>query len=515
MRLAPLAVLLLVVPLFAQRYDDSITVNVVEVPVYVERFGRPIEGLTRDDFELFVDGAPRPIEYFDVLEEQGGDRPAVAAPTPAPELKRRRLVVLLFDVGSSARALHRSRAEAVQFVERSRPGDTYAVAVIGRSGLRFLVPFTSDRVAVQRAIGTLTPSGAADPFRVATLDGERAFWQQTVGGSEGGAGALFDALGEPRGGFESSRSAAAARDLYRMDNRAEQEERLAGDRRFMSDLSGLADRLKSLEGVKHVVLLSERPGIQDVPRYFNPAMRLHERYRAAGVILDAVDIRQPWAPGATAAQAGSGVGGRPDLFPSRFLHNLALDTGGAVVSSLRHLEERNRITYVLGFRLSHTQKGTSSIRVRVKDAPLLTDVRYRRSFTVGAAEEDGDDTLFLADALLNDIPQRGLTVDLDVEGGWVVARIPGAEMLAHPSDKPLPLDVFFYVFDAKGEAIAWSHVQVRVDLAAGRPFLDTHPYTIRQEFRLEPGRYVAKALVRVAGTDTTGFRRAEFVVTAP
>ncbi len=514
MRLAPLA-LLLVVSLFAQRYDDSITVNVVDVPVYVERFGVPIQGLTRDDFELFVDGAPQPIEYFDVLEERG-ERPAAAAPTSAPvELKRRRLVVLLFDVGSSPRALQRSRVEAVQFVQRSRPGDTYAVAMIGRSGIRFLVPFTNDRVAVQRAIGTLTPSAAADPFRVATLDGERAFWQETVGGSEEGAGTLFDAMGgEPRGGFESSRSAAAARDLYRMAARAEQEERFIVDGRFMTDLSGLADRLKSLEGVKHVVLLSERPGIQNASRYFNAAMRLHERYRAAGVILDGVDIRQPWAPGATAAQSGAGIGGRPDLFPSRFLHNLALETGGAVVSSLRHLEERNRITYVLGFRSSRARKGMSSVRVRVKDAPLFTDVRYRRSFTVGAAEE-GDDALFLADTLLNDIPQRGMTVDLAVEGKWVAARIPGAEMLAHPSDEPLPLDVFFYVFDAKGDAVAWSHVQVRVDLAAGRPFLEKHPYTIRQEFRLDPGRYVAKALVRIAGTNMTGFRRTDFEVTAP
>ncbi|MGZ8709786.1 MAG: hypothetical protein ACXW28_06140, partial [Thermoanaerobaculia bacterium] len=78
-----------------------------------------------------------------------------------------------------------------------------------------------------------------------------------------------------------------------------------GDGRFMIDLSGLADRLKSLEGVKHVVLLSERPGIQDAPRYFNAATRLHERYRAAGVILDAYTIRQEFRldPGRYVAKA--------------------------------------------------------------------------------------------------------------------------------------------------------------------------------------------------------------------
>lgn len=64
--------LLFAVPLFAQRFDEAVTVNVVDVPVYVERFGVPIEGLTRDDFTLFVDGKPQPIDYFDGKSSTAG-----------------------------------------------------------------------------------------------------------------------------------------------------------------------------------------------------------------------------------------------------------------------------------------------------------------------------------------------------------------------------------------------------------------------------------------------------------
>jgi VWFA-related protein len=411
MKSFPLAVVLLVLavsPLAAQRYDDTVTVNVVEVPVYVERFGHPIAGLTRDDFELFVNGQPRPIEYFDVLEERSDVRTpkaerAAPAPFPAPaELKRRRLVVLLFDIGgSSAYALQRARIKAVQYLEESGDGDTYAVATIGRSGVRFLVPFTTDRVAIARA-----PSEAADPFRVATLDVERTAWREAVlGGAEAGLGSAIDIWGAgPRGGFSNSRSVMSALDSYDTMLAWEESERYVGDWHLVDALGNLADRLAPLSGVKHVVLLSERPGVSDAASVYQPVMRIH------------------------------------------------------------------------------------------------------------TAENTDDDSLFLADTLLNDIPQRGVTLSLDAKGSRITASIPGPELLAQPSDKPLPLDVFFYVFDEKGQATAWNQIRINVDLVVGRDFLEAHPYTIRQEFLLEPGRYAAKALVRIAGTDMTGFRRTDFVI---
>jgi VWFA-related protein len=502
-------------PLFAQQYSDIITVNVVEVPVYVERFGAPVAGLTRDDFELFVDGKPRTIEYFDVIEES--DRKVVtavqtapaAAPTPA-ELKRRRLFLLLFDIGgSSPRALHRARQNALKFLAESEAGDTYAVATIGTRGMRFVVPFTTDRVAIRRSIGTLAPS--ADPFQVATRDVERIVWHEAIGGAE----AALDSDGDVEGGasrlFGGSMKQFMDPVEARENERAqeiENEEQGQRDRRFTRSLGDLAERLAPLSGVKHVVLLTERE-MKMNHRLINLVVPMHERYREAGVILDAVDIRLPFVPGMDASKSRPTLG--PTLLPPNVLYTLSLGTGGSVAGSLRSLQQNNAITYVLGFSAARTATKTSSIRVRVKNQPMFTEVRYRRSYSNGPRAAE-DNSLFLADTLLNDIPQGGVTLDLDVKGAWIAAKIPGVELLAQSSDKPLALDVFLYVFDQQGQTAAWHQLRIDVDLVAGRDFLSANPYTIRKEFNLPPGHYSAKAIVRIAGTDMTGFRRTDFVV---
>jgi len=513
LRVVSLAFLmLLAVPALAQRYDDSITVNVVDVPVYVERFGVPIKGLERDDFTLFVGGKPHPIEYFDVIDERVVEGEA-AAPNAPVDLKHRRLVVLLFDLGAEPFALQRAREAAVKYVSGAAPGDTFAVATIGRSSVRFVAAFTTDRVAVQRAIATLAPSVSRDPFRVATLDAERSIWTQALGGAEAGRGAFSDVWGDDvaPGGLGISSAAANAVQFARNAEALEALGQEAVSFGFIENLAALADRLAPLEGVKQVVLLSERRSGKDGEGPILPrAMRLHARYRAAGVILNGVDIRPPFVPGVDAGASRPPVGAAPSLLPSDFLYTLALDTGGIVTSSLPHLQERNRLAYVIGF---HAPPGVTknSIRIHVDHVALLTDVRYRKAYDL-TAEKTADKGLFLADTLLNDIPQNGVTLDLRVQGTEVTAGIPGVELLSYPSDKPLVLEVFFYVFNEEGRPFAWHLLQVAVDLEKGREFLSANQYTMRQDLALQPGRYVVKALVRIAGTDRVGFDRADLVV---
>jgi hypothetical protein len=145
----------------------------------------------------------------------------------------------------------------------------------------------------------------------------------------------------------------------------------------------------------------------------------------------------------------------------------------------------------------------------VKGVPPLTDVRYRKSFDVDV-EKNGDKSLFLADTLLNDIPQNGVTLDLAVKGTEVAASIPGVELLAFPSDQPLRVEVFFYVDEQR--PFAWNLIEVAVDLEKAREYLSAHPYTIRHDLALAPGSYVVKVLVRMAGTDRVGFQRVNLAV---
>lgn len=507
MRVAPLAVLLLVLPLFAQRYDDTITVEVVDVPVYVERFGNPITGLTRDDFELFVNGEPHPIDYFDVMagevvEEPGGDPAAAENVAASIDLKRRRLTVLVFDVSAPPQSLDRARRAAAAYVDGRAADTTFAVATVSWPGVLFIVPFTNDRIAVQRAIATLRPSAARDPFRVAMLDVERTWDDPGVIGDVRGGGIHG-------GGFEPP--AIAGRFVNAtLDLAADQND--FSSRGLIDNLMDLADRLAALEGLKEVVLLSE--GHEDRAAGYTWAgrlasiVRLHKRFRAAGVVLNAVDISTPRAPGGSAVSRGTAGGGMPNLTTSAFLWSLALDTGGIATTSMSQLQRRQGAGYVLGFR-PPPGKRSSSIHVNVRNVGFLTDVRYRKSYTL--ERETKDDGLFLADTILNDIPQSGLTLDVSVNGKWIAASVPGVELLAL-NEHRVKLDVYFYVFGEDDRPVAWNRLQIAVDIEKGREFLSANPYTMRQEFVLEPGRYVAKALVRIVGTDRIGFQRVPFEV---
>src|SRR3954464_12175095 len=119
MKLLPAATLLLVLPLPAQQapiphqpFPESIDISVANVEVTVtDREGRPVRGLTRGDFALFVDG--RKVEAVNFSEiakgspappqeaspapatAEGAPAPQQAAPPPPPEAPPLSLVVFV------------------------------------------------------------------------------------------------------------------------------------------------------------------------------------------------------------------------------------------------------------------------------------------------------------------------------------------------------------------------------------------------------------------------------------
>ena len=481
------ALLLLLSVSAAAQHRETIAVNVVDVPVFVERNGHPVAGLTKDDFELFVNGAPQAIDYFDVIEETAL-KTETAAAVP---LNRRRLFVLLFDVAeSSAPSLFTGRKMASELVANAGPNDVFAVATVGRSGgVTFQVPFTSDRVAVQRAVGTLKTSESKDPFALALLPGERATWTA----SASGAPALAD-LNDIRTpvGRSAQRFEALQRETEAM--------------RLSEQLEALAGRLAPLIGIKHVVLFSEREAPRTVS-VSQAATRMAERFRAAGAILSAVDI-------GTAARAEERTGaGALSLAAPDILYTLALGTGGTVAPSIKVFRELQSVTYVLGFVPRGAQKKRNDIRVRLRDQSLGTTVRHRREYTLDGGEGKRDDGLFLADVLMNDIPQRDFTIALMVQpsagGAKVVATIPGKELLAIAAEK-FSLDAYVYVFDEKNVVAKWQEKKLNIDMKKGRAFLEQNALPIEASFELPPGRYAAKVLVR--GGELTGFGRIDFSV---
>jgi VWFA-related protein len=135
--------------------------SLVEVDVIVkDKDGRFVSGLTADDFEVFEEGQPQPIQHFYLVTEtpvSAGDLPPSVVLPRAPDQTGRRVFLLLFDWDHlSAPIIARVKHEAAQFVnEQFRPTDLGGVYV---NGVLWRNRMTNDRQELLDGIRGLTPS---------------------------------------------------------------------------------------------------------------------------------------------------------------------------------------------------------------------------------------------------------------------------------------------------------------------------------------------------------------------
>jgi len=123
------------------RIDDpneiiKVETNLVTMPVSVlDRDGRFISGLQKNDFQIFENGAPQKIEYFQSVE------------TPFT-------VVMLIDVSpSTSFQIEQIQNAAITFLDKLRPNDRVMVIAFDEH-IHVLTPITSDRNMLRRAIRT-------------------------------------------------------------------------------------------------------------------------------------------------------------------------------------------------------------------------------------------------------------------------------------------------------------------------------------------------------------------------
>ena len=172
-------------PFAAQaQFQEQISVEVVDVPVYVFGPQGPLTNLTRDDFDLFVNGKRQHIDYFDRIDFTVP--PASSAEGSQPVVPRdprnRRLFLLLFDFSSgSPHAIVRARQGAMAMIRDALPSDYFSVATYSTlKGVEFVTPFIADRDATRRAVTALRPSEAHDPLELAISNPERLLLEQNV-----------------------------------------------------------------------------------------------------------------------------------------------------------------------------------------------------------------------------------------------------------------------------------------------------------------------------------------------
>jgi len=491
---------------------ESVTVEVVQVPVYVTTSdGKPVTGLTKDAFQLSVDGHPQPIEYFDTFDF-GTAQPG--APVPAERTRReRRLYLLLFDLSfATPGSIGRAQRAAETAVAHSNPAtDLFAVATYSSSkGVFFLSPFLSDRVAVARAIYTLKSSQAQDPLGLALASAERAQWVTAM--EQGGAVSGSDNDLSPFLGSEVADTIKGGQ--VNQDNLAMPAARLIEFQ--LEGLGEAAARFGALEGQKHVLIFTEgfeSTRINDIKAKGRPpnldahlvdlVKRMHDIFVSAGVTLDSVDIK--------------GLRHTFNDLDNDALYMLSKGTGGRVidnrndlVAAVDTLVQSQRTVYLLGFRQGERKRGR--ISVRVNGLPRGAEVSYREGFGY-VAPKAALNSLQLADILLNDVPQAGVTLSAGVRtsdtGAEVAVSFARAEVVPQLLDASPSVEFLFYIFNDRGGAVGFKAKRINFT-GAGR--VNTGYLTLNEPFDLPKGKYSAKVLLRISGTKSLGFVRRDFTV---
>jgi VWFA-related protein len=485
----------------APQTREKTTVEVVQVPVSVTTNGSSVRGLTREDFTLRVNGKAQPIDYFDVVDFTAVSNEQLRDP------RQRRLYVLAFDLPNTPPfATYRAKRAAEEYLANAQPSDYFAVALIDRYGdVNFLVPFTRDRDALRRAVATFHAASPNDPLRLTVTPAERTVF-------------TLDNTAEIEQLRHMGANEAADQMIEANRNRVADE---------MEALGNLAQRMAPLEGYKHVVVLSGGFGQATSiasPRapsnlrgnvepqfapYSNPIrfdsqtpfaqQRMRKKFAASGVFLDAIDV----------------TGLRAYDEPSDdSLHFLVADTGGQVVehrnnlvAAMKRLTDSEQVVYLLGFHAPQTRRKENDISVRVANAPRGSNVAYRESYSSTPEKPLSNDGLRLADIIINDVPQNGITMTASVaiapKRATVTVALPGRELAALAGDDAkMHGEALLYVF-AGQKAVAFAHQDIAVR--------DSSNIDLAQSFDLPPGTYAMKVLVRL-DNDILAFARKDFTI---
>jgi VWFA-related protein len=506
--------------------------NLVIVTVFVrDAQGRPVKGLTKDDFVVTENGKPQTVRVFEFqqIDEAATGSAALAAEAPAlqpPQADRqtgavlpvryrdRRLIVLYFDWTSLDEEQQVRAKEAAEEWIRTKmtAADLVRIVAFG-SRLRVVQDFTGDRDALIEAV--------------------RKF--QT--------GEMSELAAEGETGTETSEDAAFAAD--------ETEFNVFNTDRKLAALEDLARSLAPLPEKKAVVYFSagvSRTGMDNEAQLraaVNAAVR-------ANVSFYPVDVRglqaEPPGGGATVATvSGTGLfsGGaqgrqRQKSFDTQdTLEMLAADTGGKALFDsndlalgIQRAQQDIQSYYILGYYSSDERRDGQYRRVEVKLAPavqarLRARLDYRRGYFAEkdfAAFTSYDKEKQLEEALLAGDPVTQLRLALEVN--WfrlgrsqyfvpVAVKIPGSAipLKRQGGAETTTFDFVGQVKDARGAVAATLRDGIKIQLRdekAGQ--LGSRSLIYDTGFTLPPGAYSMRIVVRENLTGKLGSFDAKFTI---
>lgn len=529
---------------FAQQFGETLEVTLIEVPVTVlDRAGKPVTGLTKEDFEVTDEGKKVSLVGFEVINMSKSVVEDNSTPLPPAAYRN---FLLLFDLAnSSPTSLGRAQAAAREFVgTQLGRRDLAAVATFStEQGLQVVTSFTSDRATLEHAVDTLGQAKyykVADPLRIAPPSVPSAE-QRGRQGIESGAGMAVERLLE----------------YNEQSLRVNDEEMRGRLRKQFSQFSGVARMLDSLRGQKQVILLSEGfdpklvQGRQDLSaqatqqqndavlsgeiwkvdsdeRYGSATSsseinQMAEIFRRSDVSLHAVDIKGL----RTDVDASSGS----KKSSNESLHMLTRPTGGAVFKNANQLGEtftkllqQQEVVYLLAFEARSEKPGKfHQVKVKVPNARGAR-VSHRLGYYESSPRSSPlEQTLTLADIMMTDadvrdVPFTVATMPLPARNGGarvpVVVEIPGAGMLEKITGNTVSATIFVYAFDEQYQIKDYLQQRISFDLGKSRDQLTKSGMRYVGMLNVPPGKYALKALARIEETGRVGFVRTDIDVPA-
>jgi VWFA-related protein len=557
--LACLAVLLASAAAAPAQKDPKTTVKetasatIIEVPVNViGRDGKPVAGLTADDFELYDEGKKQPISGFEVVYLQKTAAPA-AKPEAALEIppSARRLWLIVFDLSyTSPSGLLRAKDGARSFVTNSmKSDDLAAVGTLSvETGWKLLVNFTRDRQQLARAIETLGLPG----FAMRTTDPLAfAFGPPNPSGSPSGGTAT------------DSKMSSDVKDLQTLQKTANDDLARGRVANLVNSLAGIGRVLDSVRGRKHVLFFSEgfetrllsgnasggdrgsslqqttgsslaATSPQDAAdatvsgeiwkidsdaRFGSSSMRNRltaalSGFKRSDAVLDTIDIGGLRAEGGVEGDTRGKPGSGTDA-----LFTMASETDGDFVRNanqlggeLERVSERTALVYLLAYQPQQLTKPGAfhALKVKVKAPGAKVIARsgyyeprpYRSLSPLERLLASGD--LVTGGSRENAFPVQILAAPFAGQGGIaqvpVVLEIPGRPLLTGDAGPKTGIQIFAYATDESGKLWDYASQEITLDLERVRPTIEAGGLKFLGTLSLPVGDYAVRTLVRNAST---------------
>jgi VWFA-related protein len=514
-----------------QQPTFSSTTNVVIVNVTVlDRSGKPIEKLTKDDFAVYEDGKLQKLQSVDfqrlndkVLPPLNQAQPQRIEPqhpasatqsSMSPKYQDRRLIVMLFDFSSMQAAEQiRSRQAALKFLTtQMTASDMVSIMTFGTE-LQTIQDFTSDRDLLTAAINR---------FRVGESS-ENAAMADTGADAQDQSG-QFVADETEFNIFNSDLKLAALEDAAR--------------------------RLAQFPEKKALIYFSsgiEKTGVDNQSQLratVNTAVRSNVAFypvdaRGLSALVPGGDATQGAATGNN-LYSGAGQRSQKESFNNQqeTLGSLALDTGGKALldsndltESMRQVQKDFSSYYVLAYASSNPAQDGRYRRIQVKLAPRLASLKakldYRQGYygpTTFGRMRDVDKEAQLQQALMSENPVTDLPIAVEIDyfrlekAKYFVpisVKIPGSALAfqAKGSKQATELDFIAEVFDARSRSAATVRdtIPLKVnDVTAQEVVRKSVQYDTG--VTLSPGKYKLRFVARENGEGKVGTFESPFTV---